>query len=98
MKDTQPLPTAAVRPGRWSELGQGRGRPRSLARCGASPSRPVGPGGDSREQLLLYVLGEKLQLKVGEGNFPRVLPLLKILLQHFLVICFRRSKRMGCWL
>lgn len=53
----------------------------------------VTAGGGTGEQLLLYVLGEKLQLKVGEGNFPRVLPLLKILLQHFLVISSGSSSR-----
>lgn len=51
-----------------------------------------------REQFLLYVLGEKLQLEVGQGDFSWVLPLFKVLFWHLLVICFRRSKRMCCWL
>lgn len=38
-----------------------------------------------------YVLGEKLQLKVGQVTSPGT-SALKILLRHFLVICFRRSK------
>lgn len=71
-----------------AKLGQGRGLGLSLRDSdqGALSSRvrrlsrsPLGPGGDLREQFLLYVLGEKLHLKVGQGNFPGVLPLLKTL-------------------
>ena len=97
MKDAHPLPaegSGRPRPAR----NPGPAQPCSGPGCADSLRSPVGWGGYLREQLLLYVLGEKLQLKVGQGNFPGVLPLLKILFRHFLVICFRRSKRMGCWL
>ena len=91
----QPLPTKVA--------GQENSQRRAVqgpARSSQAPTRvfsfpdyrgplggPVVQGGDLREQLLLYVLGEKLQLKVGQGDLPGVLPLLKILLRHFLVIC-----------
>lgn len=43
-------------------------------------------------------LERNFSLKLARVTSPGLLPLLKILLRHFLVICFRRSKRMGCWL
>lgn len=95
--EAQPLPTKAARPAGRSARGAPAEASSSQGRGGALRG-PAAQGGDLREQLLLYVLGEKLQLKVGQGDLPGVLPLLKILLRRFLVICFRRSKRMGCWL
>lgn len=109
-KESQPLSAKAVGPGEQSEPGRAGEARRAHPGVpgsdgGVFPSRaqrflrtPASPGGDLREQLLLYILGEELQLEVGQGDFPRVLPLLDTLFRHFLVICFRRSKRMGCWL
>lgn len=94
-QDAPRLP--ASRPGQTPGAGRGGATLPPVPAAGAL-GRPGGPGGDSRQQLLLHVLGQKPQPKAGEGDLAGVPPLLAALLQRFLVICFRRSKRMGCWL